>query len=119
MAHIGETDIVYANVLHLFFPCMSGKKFVSLAYIHTWWMAFVTPWSFLLTPSKLQSSWLKQFEKLKSQKDCKLCIQMQFLSLIPYIAKIANFSWKNTDISRIEGVCQMGYIFLGSSLGKI
>ena len=44
---------------------------------------------------------------------------MRFLSLIPYITKIANFSRKNTDISRTEGVCQMGYIFLGSSLGKI
>ena len=33
--------------------------------------------------------------------------------------KIAEFHWKNTDVSRAQGVCLVIYVFFGSSLGKV
>lgn len=51
---------------------------------------------------------------------------MQFLSVFPKnnknitnMTKISDFWWKNTDVSRTEGVCHMIYIFFGSFLEKI
>ena len=35
------------------------------------------------------------------------------------MTKISDFWWKNTDVSRTEGVCHMIYIFFGSFLEKI
>ena len=44
---------------------------------------------------------------------------MQFLSAFRNIIKIANFWWKNADVSRAKGLCCMIHIFFGSSLGKV
>ena len=33
--------------------------------------------------------------------------------------KLADYRWKNADVSRTQGVCQMIHISFGSSLGKI
>ena len=33
------------------------------------------------------------------------------------ILKIADFRWKNADVS--QGVCRVIYVFFGSSLGKV
>ena len=41
------------------------------------------------------------------------------LSVFSDIAKFADFQWKNTDVSTIQGVCHMAHIFFGSSLGKV
>ena len=35
------------------------------------------------------------------------------------IAKFADFWWKNADVRRTEGVCQVIHKFFGSSLGKV
>ena len=37
----------------------------------------------------------------------------------PDILKIADFRWKNADVSRTQGVCHVIHIFFGSSLGKV
>ena len=34
-------------------------------------------------------------------------------------AKFSEFRWKNVDVSRTQGVCQVIHIFLGSSLGDV
>ena len=44
---------------------------------------------------------------------------MQSISVFFDITKIADFWWKNADVSRTQGVCHVIYIFLGSSLGKV
>ena len=33
--------------------------------------------------------------------------------------KIADFQWRNADVSRTQGMCQLVYIFVGCSLGKV
>ena len=43
---------------------------------------------------------------------------MQSIPVFPVILKIADFSGKITDDSRIRGVCHLIYVFL-SSLGKV
>ena len=35
------------------------------------------------------------------------------------IAKFADFRWKNADVSRNQGVCQVIHIFFKFSLGKV
>ena len=35
------------------------------------------------------------------------------------ITKVANLRWRNSDVSRTQGVCRVIYIFFGSSLGKL
>ena len=35
------------------------------------------------------------------------------------ITKVSDFYWKNTDVSRTQGVCHVIYMFIGSSLGKV
>ena len=35
------------------------------------------------------------------------------------ITKIAEFRWKNADISRTQGMCHVIYVFFESSLGKV
>ena len=44
---------------------------------------------------------------------------MQSISVFFDVTKVADFSWKNADISRTQGVCHMIYIIFGSSLGKV
>ena len=44
---------------------------------------------------------------------------MQSVGVFPGILKIADFRWKNADVSRTQGVCHMVYVFFGSSLGKV
>ena len=44
---------------------------------------------------------------------------MQSISVFLDIAKFADLSWKNADVSRTQGVCHVIYIFFGSSLGKV
>ena len=61
----------------------------------------------------------------KSQKNQKLCVKMEYISVFVDIAKFANFQWKINfkvcvicDFSRIQGACHVIYIFFESSLGK-
>ena len=35
------------------------------------------------------------------------------------ITKIADFRWKNADVTRTPGVCHVIYMFFGSNLGKV
>ena len=35
------------------------------------------------------------------------------------ITKIAEFGWKNADVSRTQGMCHVIYVFFESSLGKV
>ena len=44
---------------------------------------------------------------------------MQSKSVSLYIAKFADFWWKNANVSRTQGVCHVNHIFYGSSLGKV
>ena len=44
---------------------------------------------------------------------------MQSISVFFDVTKVADFSLKNADISRTQGVCHMIYIIFGSSLGKV
>ena len=44
---------------------------------------------------------------------------MQSISVNPDILKIADFWWKNDDVSRAQGVCHMIYVFCGSYLGDV
>ena len=44
---------------------------------------------------------------------------MQSIFVFCDIAKVAAFWWKNADVSRTQGVCQMIHISFGSSLGKV
>ena len=42
---------------------------------------------------------------------------MQSLSVFRDITKVADFRWKNADVSRTQGVCHTIYAFFGSYLG--
>ena len=42
---------------------------------------------------------------------------MQPASVLFDITKVADSRWKNADASRNQGVCDMNYIFVGSTLG--
>ena len=53
-----------------------------------------------------------------NQKNQKLCIKMQSISIFPDITKVANFYFKNDDVGRTQGVSHIIYTFFGSSLGK-
>ena len=44
---------------------------------------------------------------------------MQSVAVFPDILKIADFRWKNADVSRTQGVCHVIYVFFGSSLGTV
>ena len=44
---------------------------------------------------------------------------MQYIYVFLDITKIADFQWKNADVSRTQGVCHVIYIFFGLSLGKV
>ena len=44
---------------------------------------------------------------------------MQSLSVFFDITKIADFWWKNADVSRTQRVCYVIHIFFGSTLGKV
>ena len=44
---------------------------------------------------------------------------MQCISLFIDIAKVADFRWKNDDISRIRRVCHVIYMFSLSSLSEV
>ena len=44
---------------------------------------------------------------------------MQSIFVFPDITKVAGFWWKNTQVSRTQGVCRVIYMFFGSSLGKV
>ena len=43
----------------------------------------------------------------------------RFKNLEADITKIADFRWKSADVSRIQEVYHMIYVFFGSSLGKV
>ena len=43
---------------------------------------------------------------------------MQFLSVFSDITKTADSREKTADVSKIQKVCHVVYIFFGSSLGK-
>ena len=42
---------------------------------------------------------------------------MQSISVFVDIANVADFQWKNGDVSKTQGVCHVIYLFFGSSLG--
>ena len=44
---------------------------------------------------------------------------MQSIPVCTDILKIADFWWKNADVSRTQGICHVIYVFLGSSLSKV
>ena len=44
---------------------------------------------------------------------------MKSTSVFLDITKVADFWWKNADVSRIDGVHHVIYIFFWSSLGKV
>ena len=44
---------------------------------------------------------------------------MQAISVLVDIAKLADFDWKNADVSRTQGVCHVIHIIFGPSLGKV
>ena len=44
---------------------------------------------------------------------------MKFISVFLDIQKSADFRRKNADVSRIQEVCHVIYIFFGFSLGKV
>ena len=46
-------------------------------------------------------------------------MKIQSTSVFLDIAKLADFRWKNNDVSRTQGVCQAIQIIFGSSLGKV
>ena len=72
---------------------------------------------FLRHPIKAQNK-LKTQIKINIKKILKN-IKMQPLSVYLDITKITDFRWKDADVSRTQGVCQVIYIFFGSSLGKV
>ena len=45
--------------------------------------------------------------------------QNAILSVFLDIAKFADFRWNNIDVSRTQGVCDVIYIYFGSSLDKV
>ena len=73
----------------------------------------------MLTSSKLQPCLLKQALKIqKKLKELEICIKMQSIPVFPDVTKIADFQWKNADVSRIQAVCHMIYMLFGSFYGK-
>ena len=44
---------------------------------------------------------------------------MESISVFLDITKIANFRWKNGDVSKTQSVRHVIYISFGSSLGKV
>ena len=44
---------------------------------------------------------------------------MESISVFQDIAKFADFWWKNTDSSRMHGLCHVSHIFFGYSLGEV
>ena len=56
----------------------------------------------------------KLYKKLQ-----KLCIKMQSIPVFPDMTKVADFRWKNADVSRTQKVYHVIYLFFGSSLGKV
>ena len=44
---------------------------------------------------------------------------MQSVAVFLDITEVADFRWKNVDVSRTQEVCQVIYIFAGPSLGKV
>ena len=59
------------------------------------------------------------FKYSKKRKKQKLCMKVQSISVFLDIAKIADFRWKNADVSRTEGLCHVIHIVFGSFLGKV
>ena len=43
---------------------------------------------------------------------------MQSIPVFPDVTKIADFQWKNADVSRTQGVCHVTFVFFWSPLGK-
>ena len=44
---------------------------------------------------------------------------MQSIFVFLDITKVADFWWKNADVSRTQELCRVIYIFFGSSLGRV
>ena len=44
---------------------------------------------------------------------------MQSIPVFSDILKLADFRWKNADVSRAQGVCHVIYVFCGSYLGNV
>ena len=44
---------------------------------------------------------------------------MESISVVLDMAKFGDFRFKNTDVSRTQGVCHVIHIVFGSCLGKV
>ena len=70
--------------------------------------------------SDFQPYFSKQPLKIKkSQKNCKLWLKTQSVSIFLDMTKVADLRWKNADASRTQKVSHKINIFFGSSLGKL
>ena len=55
----------------------------------------------------------------KVKKELEIMFKNAIYTFISWYRKIYWFPVKNADVSRIQGVCHVVYIFFGSSLGKV
>ena len=55
----------------------------------------------------------------KGSKKIILFIKIQSMPVFLDTTKVADFQWKNIDVSRSQGVCHVVYMVFGSSFGKI
>ena len=76
--------------------------------------------SILLTPSKIPPCLLEQpLKNQKKFKNLEIFIKMPSTPVFPDITKIADFQWKNADVSRTQVICNVIYVFFTSSFGKV
>ena len=69
---------------------------------------------------KILTRFIKKIFRLKkSYKKEKLCIKMESISVFLDITKLADFWWKNADVSRTQGLPHVIDSFFWSSLGKV
>ena len=64
---------------------------------------------------------LKQLLKTQNKRSKELGImyKMQSISVFLDITKVADFQWKNADVSRTQGVNYVIYVFWGSFADKV
>ena len=74
----------------------------------------------LLTSSKLQPYlWRQPSRNKKSEKNYKLCVAIQSISVFVDIRKVNDFRFKNANVSGTQEVSHVVYMFLKSSLGTL
>ena len=65
------------------------------------------------------ASCLKQRLKNKKRERIKNYILKCIYICISWYIKVANFRWKNADVSKTQGICHVIYMFFESSLNKV